>query len=159
MDHPQQTTSDNPPTSPPGLVISGKKLVLGLLGFGSVLTLLMFVYWEQHTRPFRPLREELGRQFRHTRPVVEGGRAKGKGPWTLRITMTVDFPPGEDTVQANQLSEQIRQVVHRHAEIKEMEQLELNLIQFVPQEVAKTKSFTWTAEEVRANHPSEPKKG
>ena len=152
MDNAQQTTPDNPPTAPPGVVISGKKLVLGLLTFGGLATLLMFVYWEQHKGPFRSLCEELGRQYRRSRPVVEGGRAKGKGPWTLRVTMTVDFPPGEDSAKANQLGEQIREVVSRHTEIREMEQLELNLIQFVPQETAKTKTLTWTRDEVQAGH-------
>ena len=64
---------------------SGRYLVVGLLLFGSAATGLMFVYWEQHTRPFR-LRS---RSDRTRVPSFASQRrrrtVKGRGPWTLRI--------------------------------------------------------------------------
>ena len=35
---------------------------------------VMFVYWDLHTKPFRPLTEAIGRTFKHSLPKVEGGR-------------------------------------------------------------------------------------
>ena len=114
--------------------------------FGLAGTVLMFVYWEQHTRPFRSLREAVGREFRHSRPNVEGGRAKGKGPWTLRISMSVDFPPAEDSERANRIVDRVLEIAKEHVDRKELERIEINLIQFIPQELAKTKTYSWDAQ-------------
>ena len=127
--------------------ISGQYLVIGLLLLGIAATVLMFVYWDQHTRPFRPLREAIGREFRHSRPNVEGGRHKGRGPWTLRISMSVEFPPAEDSPQANKIADRVLEIIHQEHDEKEFEKIEINLIQFIPQELAKTRTFTWPAED------------
>lgn len=138
------------PAAPRSKEFSGRWLVIGLLCLGIAATSMMFVYWEQHTRPFRPLREAIGREFRHSRPNVEGGRAKGKGPWTLRISMSVDFPPAEDSAMANQIAGRVLEIVRHQQEIKEIENVELNLIQFVPEELAKTRTFTWSAADLNS---------
>jgi hypothetical protein len=148
---PQQATENISPTR--SREVSGQYLVIGLLLFGIAATILMFVYWDQHTRPFRSLREAIGREFRHSRPNVEGGRQKGRGPWTLRITMSVDFPPGEDSEQAEKLVQRILKIAREHDVGHELEKLEINLIQFVPQEVAKTRTFTLTLEDLRGDQP------
>lgn len=126
---------------------SGSWLVIGLLCLGIAATALMFVYWDQHTRPFRTLREAIGKEFRHSRPNVEGGRHKGRGPWTLRISMSVDFPPAEDSPRANQIFHRVLEIARQHHDLKEFEKIEVNLIQFVPQELAKVRKFTWTPQD------------
>ena len=120
----------------------------------------MFVYWDQHTRPFRSLREAIGREFRHSRPNVEGGRAKGRGPWTLRISMSVDFPPGEDSPRANQVANRVLEITREHnvTKEKEIEKVELNLIQFIPQEIAKTRTLTWTFDDLNGETPKKPER-
>jgi hypothetical protein len=107
------------------------------------------VYWDQHTRPFRSLREAIGREFRHSRPNVEGGRAKGRGPWILRISMSVDFPPAEDSPRAKQIVDRVLEITRQHSDMKELQRVEVNLIQFIPQEIAKTRSFTWSADDLK----------
>ena len=129
-------------------------MVIVLLLIGIAATALMFVYWDQHTRPFRSLREAIGREFRHSRPNVEGGRSKGRGPWTLRISMSVDFPPGEDSPQAKRVVKRVLEITRNHGEIKELEKIEVNLIQFIPQELAKTRTFTWTADDLKKDEQS-----
>ena len=121
---------------------------------GVAATVLMFVYWERHTRPFRSLREAVGREFRHSRPNVEGGRAKGKGPWTLRISMSVDFPPAEDSERANRIVDRVLEIAKLHADQKELEKIEINLIQFIPQEIAKSKTFSWNAADLTPQESS-----
>lgn len=145
MTHPSQTTTDDLATTH-SREFSGRSLVIGLLCLGVLATVLMFVYWDQHTRPFRSLREAIGREFRHSRPNVEGGRAKGRGPWTLRISMSVDFPPAEDSPRANEIVNRVLELAHQHHDTEDVQKIEINLIQFVPQELAKTRTFTWTKE-------------
>jgi hypothetical protein len=94
------------------------------------------------------LREVIGREFRHSRPNVEGGRPKGKGPWTLRISMSVNFPPAEDSEKANQIADRVKQIIRQQQDLKGIDKIELNLIQFVPEELAKTRTFTWTPEDL-----------
>jgi hypothetical protein len=139
---------------------SGQYLVIGLFLLGIAATVVMFVYWDQHTRPFRSLREAIGREFRHSRPNVEGGRAKGRGPWTLRISMSVDFPPGEDSPRANQVANRVLEITREHnvTKEKEIEKVELNLIQFIPQEIAKTRTLTWTFDDLNGETPKKPER-
>lgn len=135
---------------------SGRKLVIGLLMLGILATALMFVYWEQHTRPFRSLREAVGREFRHSRPNVEGGRSKGKGPWTLRVSMSVDFPATEEPERGQEIANRVLELVKQHVDRNDLERVEVNLIQFVPQELAKTKTYVWDAAELaRPETPAE----
>ena len=81
------------PTSPtvpvpqrPG--IPGKYVVLGMFVMGLISTATIFLYWDLHTGPFRPLTEALGRERPRSLPKVEGGSSKG-GPNTLRIALRV----------------------------------------------------------------------
>lgn len=127
--------------------ISGRVLVLVLLALGITATALLYVYWEQQTRPFRPLREAIGREFRHSRPNVEGGRPKGRGPWTLRVSLSVDFPPAEDTARATEVFNRVIEIAKQHHDLGTIDRLEVNLIQFVPQELAKTRTFVWTPDQ------------
>ena len=120
-------------------------LSCGCLGIAA--TALRFIYWDRQTKPVRPLREAIGREFRHSRPNVEGGRPKGRGPWTLRVSMTVDFPPAEDSPRANQIFNRVIEIAGQYQDLSKIDKVEVNLIQFVPQELAKTRKFTWTAKE------------
>ena len=122
-----------------------------MLILGIAATVVMFIYWDQHTRPFRSLRELIGREFRHSRPNVEGGRAKGHGPWTLRISMSVDFPPGEDSPRSNQIVNRVIEIIRENEDVKQFEKVDVNLIQFVPQELAKTRTFSFSAKDLQAD--------
>ena len=137
-----------PQDSKPPLVVSGRYVVIGLLVLGTIATILLFVYWDLQTKPFRPLREAIGRKFRHSRPNVEGGRPKGRGPWTLRISMTVKFPPFEDSLRATEVFDQVVELARQYHDLAEVDRVEVNLIQFVPQEVAKTRQFIWDARQL-----------
>ena len=146
MESSRPSLDDNAPLAKQEL--SGRKLVIGLLILGILATALMFVYWEQHTRPFRSLREAVGREFRHSRPNVEGGRSKGKGPWILRVSMSVDFPATEEPERGQEIADRVLELVKQHVDRKDLERVEVNLIQFVPQELAKTKTYAWDADEL-----------
>ena len=140
--------------------LSGQYIVLSMLSLGIAATVILFVYWERQTRPFRPLREAIGREFRHSRPNVEGGRPKGRGPWILRVSMTVEFPPAEDSARANEIFQRVIEIARQFHDLEKIDRLEVNLIQFVPQELAKTRTFVWTPDGTSDNsHPKEPSHG
>ena len=52
--------------------ISGRKVVALMLGFGVVMVAALWLYWELHTRPFRPLQTAIAAEFPDSRPGVIG---------------------------------------------------------------------------------------
>lgn len=133
--------------------ISGSAVVFGMLLLGSVATLVMYVYWDQHTKPFRPLTEAIGRTFKHSLPKVEGGRHK-RGPMTLRVALRVPFPPAENDPQTDELLEKVKQLVRQYQNLDGYETVQIHLFQMVPEDSAKSKRFEYTADEI-ARVPSE----
>lgn len=123
--------------------ISGTKVVIGMLTVGVMATGLLFLYFELHTRPFRPLREALGREFKHSRPNVEGGRLKGRGPMILRISMSVPFDPFVEETKATELNSRVLDISRQYHELETFEQVQINLIYFVPESEAKRRTFDW----------------
>lgn len=63
--------------------------------------------------------------------------------------MSVDFPPTEDASRAEAVVQRVRELIQQESDGKDIEKIELNLIQFIPQELAKTKTFTWTSSELK----------
>ena len=131
------------PSRPKDRELSGRVIVVGMFVLGLVLASLLFVYFEFNTRPFRPLREALGREFRHSRPNVEGGRLKGRGANTLRVTMSVPFDPFRDDDKSKELLTQVIALSRQHQDLASFDKLEVNLIHFAPEKDAITKTFEW----------------
>ncbi len=128
---------------PQDRIVSGRAIVIGLFALALTLTALLFVYFEFNTRPFRPLREAIGREFKKSRPNVEGGRPKGRGPLILRISMSVPFDPFEDDARAKDVLTRVLALARQHHELVTYDQIDVNLIHFVPEKDAKTKTFSW----------------
>lgn len=127
--------------------ISGTKVVIGMLTLGVMATGLLFLYFELHTRPFRPLREALGREFKHSRPNVEGGRLKGRGPMILRISMSVPFDPFVEETKATELNSRVLEISRKYHDLETFEQVQVNLIFFVPESAAKRRTFDWKSKQ------------
>lgn len=134
--------------------VPGKWVVLGMLLLGIAATTVMYVYWDLHTKPFRPLTEAIGRTFAHSLPKVEGGRHK-KGPVTLRIVMRVPFPPEVDEPAATATITQLKELIRTHADLTGYERIQIHLIQMVPEELAKTRLFELTPADVQGSHEPE----
>ncbi len=129
---------------PPDRVVSGRAIVVAMFLLGSVLTVLLYVYFEFNTRPFRPLRDAIGREFKRSRPNVEGGRLKGRGPITLRITMSVPFDPSSDDLKSKDMLTRVLFLARQHQDLNRYEKCEVNLIHFVPEHEAIRKTFEWS---------------
>ena len=139
------TPAEDPATlaRPKDRVLSGRAIVVGMFMLGLFLTALLFVYFEYNTRPFRPLREAIGREFRHSRPNVEGGKLKGRGANTLRVSMSVPFDPNREADKSNQTLARVVGLARQHHELNQFQVMEVNLIHFAPEQEAVIKSFSW----------------
>ncbi len=115
--------------------ISGKWVVLAMFIAGLMGTAVIFVYWEQHTRPFRALTEALGREYRHSTPKIEGGRYK-TGPMTLRVSLQLPFRPVREAVETQAVIHRVLEITREQADLRPYEVLELHLIQRVPEKAA-----------------------
>jgi len=73
-------------------------MVLIMFAFAFAMIGLMYLYWELHTRPFRPLQIAINARYPNSMPRVIGGKHKSHQPGsktTLRIVIAVDFDPTE----------------------------------------------------------------
>ncbi len=123
--------------------ISGRVVVIGMLTLGVLATSMLFLYFELHTAPFRPLREAIGREFKHSRPNVEGGRVKGRGPMILRISMSVPFDPFVEETKSADVNARVLEIARAHHDLATFEQIQINLILFTPETTAKRRTFDW----------------
>lgn len=132
--------------------IPGWWVVLGMFAMGIAATAVIFVYWDLHTKPFRPLTEAIGREFRHSLPKVEGGRHKGTAN-TLRIAMRVPFVPMESTEETHQVANRVVELARTHADLPQFEVLEVHLIQVAPEQMAVQKTFEFPVPSVLSELP------
>lgn len=143
------TTLDDAPTGTPprSRRISGTAVVFGMLLLGSVATSVMYLYWDLHTKPFRPLTEAIGRTFKNSLPKVEGGRHK-RGPMTLRVALRVPFPPAEGDPQTVELLAKVRDLIRQHQNLEGYDVVKIHLFQMVPEESAKSQLFEYAPDEI-----------
>lgn len=129
--------------------LSGTAVVLGMLLLGILATSFLFVYFELHTRPFRPLREAIGRAIRHSRPNVEGGQVRGRGPHILRISLSVPFDPHTNSADAEEYNQKILAIARQHQDLSKYQQVQINQIFFEPQKEAKRRTFDFEGQAVK----------
>ena len=75
---------------------SGTWMVVIMFLFAIAMISLMYMYWELHTRPFRPLQIAINARYPNSMPRVIGGKHKSHQPDskpTLRMVIAVDFDP------------------------------------------------------------------
>ncbi len=148
------TAADAPKNGEPsrGREISGRLVVVGMFLMGVCATAMVFVYWDLHTRPFRPLTEAIGRTFKHSLPKVEGGRHK-KGPLTLRVSLRVSFPPEVDEHAAQETLTAVKALIRQHADITGYDEVQIHFFQMVPEAVLKSRLFKLSPKEIL--HPAD----
>ena len=132
--------------------VSGRVVVMGMFLLGTLATIVMYVYWEANTRPFRPLTEAVGREFKHSLPKVEGGRGK-KGPMTLRVSLRVPFAPNAESPDAQQVVNRVIELAREHTDLSHYERVEVNLVEMRPEAEAVQQSFEFDAQAVREQLP------
>ncbi|MCA9038889.1 MAG: hypothetical protein KDA65_00940 [Planctomycetaceae bacterium] len=122
--------------------LTGPKVVLLMFGFGVVMVGTLWVYFEFQTRPFRELTLALAEEFPNSRPLVQGGQEKlnEKGePRILRVLVTVKFDPQEEELFQAAV-DRIRQICAQYQDLAEYDELEVHLIQRIPEQEPITRS-------------------
>ncbi|MDB4637837.1 MAG: hypothetical protein P8M30_02330 [Planctomycetaceae bacterium] len=112
--------------------ISGKLVVVGMFAFAIMMTGCMWFYWKLNLAPFLPLQQAIiaTEELAESRPVVEGGRAKGQenAPNTLRVTMKIDYDPVENVDRVIVIEQKILELAKTSLpHYEEFDQLEFNL--------------------------------
>jgi hypothetical protein len=123
--------TDHPETKEP-VFISGKLVVFGMFAFAAVMTGFMWFYWKMNLAPFLPLQQAIvaTEELAESRPVVEGGRAKGQdnAPNTLRVTMKIDYDPIENEDRVIAIEQKVLELAKTSLpQFEEYDQLEFNL--------------------------------
>ncbi len=139
----QPATPDDSSTDPSRTPsISGKYVVLAMLGFGIFTTAFMWIYTYVNNKPFIPLRHALVQKFqRETSPRVEGGKERGRGPSKLRIVLTVQFDPSlatpEMKAQREEMEREALDLARQHLDLSQYERWEFILIRYTPEGLPK----------------------
>lgn len=99
-----------------------------MIGFGLLLTGVLYVYTMLHTAPFRSLTAALAREYPGSAPRVEGGKPRldEPGDRTLRITLRSPFDPADES-RANSFAYEIATFASRHHDLNRYEIVEIHL--------------------------------
>jgi len=152
--------TDNPAESDstdgrPVRVLSGRAVVAGIFVFAALLTGTMWVYWKLQDGPFIPLEAALSREFKGSRPRVEGGRHKTNqnSPTILRLTMKVDFDPTGDSERFQSFTDRVARFTRRHFDVRPYQILEIYLFQPQPEHELRQKRIRIpTASLLKSDH-------
>ena len=143
--------SDSPAEDRPG--VRGQWAVLGMLLFGGLLTTVLWIYWERHSAPFRPLQDAIAREFPRSRPRVQGGRRKmhEEGPRILQVVLKVDFNPQNEERNAEDVADRVVALAQAHQDLSRYDQIEIHLFwpeperEIVERQIVRKKPFTTDA--------------
>jgi hypothetical protein len=112
--------------------VSGRWVVLAMLGFGMLMTGAIWVFSKFELEPFQPLAKAIKAEFPESHPHVKGGRPKKKPP-LLRIVMQVDFTPSETDERVMHIVDRVTALAKEHINLAEYETLEIYIVHYVPE--------------------------
>lgn len=119
---------------------SGRRTVLGMLGFGLLMVAVLWLYWELYTRPFRPLQNAIAAAYPGSRPSVIGGKHKSHQsghPNTLRLVLQMpmdDFDPQTHPEMRDQRALELARLAEKYVSLSSYELLEIHLVQRPPEQ-------------------------
>ncbi len=139
---------DNDPSDEPTSnreISSGTWIVIAMFAFGTILTTTLFIYWEMHTAPYRPLQQAIVAEFPKSKPRVEGGQRKSHkdSPMTLRVVMSVLFDPNEEKngLKVNSTIDKVQELADQHHDLSGFDMLHVHLYHTPPEQEISQKSI------------------
>lgn len=135
---------------------SGRWTVVAMLGFGVMMVAALWIYWELYTRPFRALQVAIAEKYKDSSPQVIGGRHKSHqaaSPKTLRIVVRVpvsEFDPTQDEAASQRRALDLAALAMEHQDLSSYQQLEVHLVQRIPEQATRQWSVSRSPEEWRA---------
>lgn len=112
--------------------VSGRWVVLAMLGFGVIMTGAIWAFSKFELEPFQPLARAIKAEFPESHPHVKGGRPK-KLPPLLRIVMQVNFTPRETDDRVTHIVDRVISLAKEHVDLAEYEKLEIHIVHYVPE--------------------------
>lgn len=131
-----------------------------MFGFGVLMVLILWGYFELHTRPFRPLQLAIAARFPDSSPIVNGGKHKSHkaaSKKTLRIAVRVpqeEFDPTQDEARSQERARELYRMSLQYMDVKSYEVLEIHLHQRDPEREEKYWSKVTPVEELESAFPS-----
>lgn len=104
-----------------------------MIGFGLVMTGIIWGYWKLTLAPFLPLQKAILDEFPGSYPRVEGGRPKKQAP-LLRIAIQVDFSPDENDERVARVFDRIVKLARQNLDLSQYEDFELHVVHYVPEQ-------------------------
>jgi|SRR5579872_2866690 len=132
--------------------VSGRSVVLAMLGFGMVMTGAIWAFSKFELEPFQPLARAIKAEFPNSHPHVRGGRPK-KQPPLLRIVMQVDFTPSQTDERVTQIADRVVALAKQHIDLAGYEKIEIHIVRYVPE---KNPERVTIARKVSELPPSDP---
>jgi hypothetical protein len=141
-----ETVLDDTTDGVEGQEIPGRWVVLGMIAFAVLVTGSMYVYWNLHTAPFRPLQEALAAEYKGSHPLVQGGQVKmHKGtPRILRIVLRVEFDPNDEGEQktVDKMVDRIIQLAGEYHDLTQYDTVEIHLAWIRPEKKTLEREIT-----------------
>ena len=142
--------------------VPGKYVIMGIFGLAVVMTGSLWIYWDFHTAPFRPLQIAIAEHFPKSEPRVQGGQRKihKETPFILRIVMRVKFNPllPKNKQQIGDMSSLLFALAGKHQELETYDTFELHFFKMKPEKMADQitlsldmKELLQSSEDERAN--------
>ena len=138
---PAEPDSEKSPPAPstqadwaPG--IPGRKVVFAMFGFAITIIVLLFLYWELYTRPFRDVQVAIAKEFPKSQPQVVGGKHKSHRPDAkseIRIVIQVASDPRANEAQSAQIARRLAQIASEHHDLSAYDLLDVILVHRVPE--------------------------
>ena len=120
-------------------------MVVAMFAFAILATGLLYLYWDYHTRPFRPLQEALAREFEGSHPLVQGGQRKMRKqmPRILRIVLRTDFDPNQtdNEERVSRMVEKTMQLARRYHRVDDYQTVEIHLAWMRPEQKTKQRKI------------------
>lgn len=118
---------------------AGRWTVVAMFGFAATMIVLLFLYWHFYTAPFRELQYAIAQQFPESSPRVVGGKHKSHkddNPMVLRVIVYIpkdDFDPEASESLCESRAVQLAQLAFQHHDVSRYQQLQIVLLQKVPE--------------------------
>lgn len=122
---------------------SGRWTVAAMFGFAVLMIASLFLYWEFYTAPFRELQYAIAEAYPDSAPRVVGGEHKShknEHPMTLRVVVYVsddEFDPEEEVEKSEARAKELAAIAFEHHAVGDYEQLQIVLLQKVPESARK----------------------
>lgn len=142
---------------------SGRWTVVGMFLFALMMIGMLFLYWELYTAPFRDLQYAIAESFPDSSPRVVGGQHKSHKegtPKILRVVIYVpdkEFDPEVDLEKSDLLAFEIVRMAFEHQNVDEYDQVDIVLLQKVPESGRKRWSVSKPVQEWRVLLAAEEK--